>query len=52
MTISVSWAVTIALLVIYLAGLMLGLAGTASWHLLAVVAAILLIYNVLSRRGR
>ena len=40
-----------ALLALYLVGLLLRWASTASWHLLIVVVAILLIYNVISRRG-
>lgn len=40
-----------ALLLLYLVGFALGWGTYASWHLLLVVVAILLLYNVLSRRG-
>jgi hypothetical protein len=49
---TLGWIVMLALIILYVAGFALGWAGTASWHLLIVVAAILLIYNALSRRGR
>jgi hypothetical protein len=41
----------VALLALWLLGMLLGWAGYASWHLLLVIVAILLIYNVMSRRG-
>ncbi|HYP40691.1 MAG TPA: hypothetical protein VEX13_10065 [Chloroflexia bacterium] len=41
----------LALLALYGVGFVLGWGGYASWHLLLVIAAILLIYNLLSRRG-
>ena len=40
------------LLGLYIVGFAFGLGAAASWHLLLVIVAILLIYNVLSRRGR
>ncbi|MBF6612099.1 MAG: hypothetical protein IVW55_03135 [Chloroflexi bacterium] len=46
-----SWGIMAALLLLYLAGFALGWGIYASWHLLLVVAAILLLYNVLSKRG-
>jgi len=49
---SLAWALMLGLMALYAAGFFLGWAATASWHLLAVIAAILLIYNVLSLRGR
>lgn len=49
---TLSWVVMVVLFAIYLAGLLLGWGVTASWHLLIVVAAILLIYNLSSIRGR
>lgn len=39
------------LLAVYAVGFLLGWGGFASWHLLLVVVAILLIYNLISRRG-
>lgn len=39
------------LLALYVLGLALGWGSYSSWHLLAVIVAILLVYNVLSRRG-
>jgi hypothetical protein len=47
----VAWGIMVALLALYGVGFLLGWGGYASWHLLLVIAAILLIYNVLSRRG-
>jgi hypothetical protein len=47
-----AWLVTLGLLALYLVGLVLGWGATSSWHLLAVIVAVLLIYNVLSMRGR
>lgn len=45
------WALMGVLLALYLVGVLLGWAEYASWHLLLVVIAILLIYSVMSRRG-
>jgi hypothetical protein len=41
-----------ALLVLYLVGFALGWADRPPWHLLAVIATILLLYNVFTTRGR
>lgn len=41
----------LALLALYAVGFVVGWAGYASWHLLLVIVAILLIFNVLTRRG-
>jgi hypothetical protein len=48
---SLSWGLMAALLALWLLGVAVGWAGYASWHLLLVLVAILLIYNVMSRRG-
>lgn len=48
----VGWGLLFFLLALYLVGLLLGWAAYGSWHLLLVLVAILLIYNVLNRRGR
>jgi uncharacterized membrane protein YfcA len=48
---NIAWVIMFVLLALYLVGVVLGWAATASWHLLLVLVAILLIYNVLSRRG-
>ncbi len=42
----------LALLALYVVGFLLGWGDFASWHLLLVLVAILLIYNVLQARGR
>ena len=49
---NLSWTLMFGLLGLYVVGFVLGWGSTASWHLLLVVVAILLIYNLLSRRGR
>lgn len=46
-----AWLLMLALFVLYLAGFALGWGTFASWHLLLVIVAILLIYNLLQRRG-
>ncbi len=48
----IAWGLMLALLALYIVGLVLGWAESASWHLLLVLVAILLINNILSRRGR
>lgn len=48
----IAWGLMLALLALYGVGFLLGWGGYASWHLLLVIAAILLIYNVLSMRGK
>ena len=42
----------LALLALYAAGFVMGWGDFASWHLLLVVVAILLLYNVMSTRGK
>ena len=49
---NLAWVVMFVLLGLYIVGFLLRWADTASWHLLLVLAAILLIYNLLSRRAR
>jgi hypothetical protein len=46
-----SWVLVFALLALYIVGFLLSWSSYASWHLLLVIKAILLIYNVMSRRG-
>ncbi len=46
-----AWVTMLALLSVYVVGLVLGWADFASWHLLLVIVAILLIYNLLRQRG-
>lgn len=46
-----AWGLMFALASLYALGLVLAWGGYASWHLLLVIVAILLIYNVMSRRG-
>ena len=46
-----AWGLMLALLALYVVGFLLGWGSYASWHLLLVIVAILLIYNVMSRRG-
>lgn len=46
-----AWGLMLALLALYAVGLLLGWGVTSSWHLLLVVIAILLLYNMLSMRG-
>ncbi len=41
----------LSLLALYLVGFIVGWGNYASWHLLLVVVAILLLYNVMSKRG-
>jgi len=41
----------IAMLALYVVGFAIGWGRYASWHLLLVIVAILLIFNLLSRRG-
>jgi hypothetical protein len=48
---TLSWGLMFALLALWLLGVVLGWAAYASWHLLVVIVAILLLYNVMSRRG-
>lgn len=48
----VAWGVMLGLLALYLAGVALGWAQTASWHLLLVIVAILLLYNIFTRTLR
>ena len=48
---NLAWGLMFALLALYVVGLLLSWGGYASWHLLLVIVAILLIYNVMSRRG-
>ena len=47
----VAWVSMFSLLALYLAGFIVGWGNYASWHLLLVVVAILLLYNVMSKRG-
>lgn len=46
-----SWVLMFALPALYIVGFLLSWNSYASWHLLLVITAILLIYNVMSRRG-
>ena len=46
-----SWGIMAALFALYIVGFLLGWSSYASWHLLLVIIAILLLYNVLSARG-
>lgn len=46
-----AWGLMVALMSVYGVGFLLGWGSLASWHLLLVIVAILLIYNVMSRRG-
>ncbi len=48
---NIAWGLMLALLAVYAVGFLLGWGDFASWHLLLVLVAILLIYNVMSRRG-
>ncbi len=48
---TLAWGLMAALLALYLVGAILGWAAYASWHLLLVLVAILLLYNVMSSRG-
>ncbi len=48
---NLAWGLMFALLALYIVGILLSWGGYASWHLLLVIVAILLIYNVMSRRG-
>jgi hypothetical protein len=46
-----AWGLMLGLLALYLVGAALGWAGYASWHVLLVIVAILLLYNVMSARS-
>jgi hypothetical protein len=47
-----AWCITAAFAALYLAGFFLGWASAyASWHLLLVITAILLLYSIFSQRG-
>ncbi len=48
---NIAWVLMVALLALYVVGFLLSWGRYASWHLLLVIVAILLIYNVISRRG-
>ena len=47
-----AWGLMAAMGLLYLLGLVLGWGDLASWHLLLVIVAILLLYNVFTWRGR
>ncbi|HVF99200.1 MAG TPA: hypothetical protein VND68_05130 [Chloroflexia bacterium] len=46
-----AWGLMFGLLAVYAVGFLLSWGSYASWHLLLVIVAILLIYNLMSRRG-
>lgn len=46
-----AWGLMFGLLALYLIGFLFSWSSYASWHLLLVIIAILLIYNLMSRRG-
>ena len=48
---TLSLGLMLTLLALYALGAFLGWAEYASWHLLLVLVAILLLYNIMSRRG-
>jgi hypothetical protein len=48
----IAWGIMLGLALLYLLGLALGWAELASWHLLLVIVAILLLYNVFTWRGQ
>ena len=47
-----AWSLTAGLLALYLLGFVLGWGAFASWHLLLVIVAILILYSVLSLNSR
>jgi hypothetical protein len=47
---TVVWGLIIALLGLYLVGLLAGWAGLASWHLLLVLIAVLFLYALFTGR--
>lgn len=46
-----AWGLMFGLLTLYIIGFAFSWGNYGSWHLLLVIIAILLIYNLMSRRG-
>ncbi len=46
-----AWGLMFGLLAVYLIGFLFSWGSYGSWHLLLVIIAILLIYNLTARRG-
>jgi hypothetical protein len=47
-----SWGLMLGLVLLYVAGLVLGWGDRAPWHLLLVIVAVLFLYNFFNLRGQ